>query len=113
MDDFIPYRCDFLEVFSNLGKVLSKCIEINPSLSLEKYEFLMNVATILGHSISQEGLQVDPNKIDIIKRVCTPQKQRDVKIFLGLVGYYRIFIKDFSKVASTLLGLLVKDCKFC
>jgi len=55
---------------------------------------------------------VDPNKITIIQKVSPPQKVRDVRIFLGLAGYYRIFIKDFSKLASPLFGLLGKDVEF-
>ena len=72
----------------------------------------MTTRTVLGHSISQQGLQVDPNKIAIIQRVPPPQKQRDVRIFLGLVGYYQRFVKDFSKLASPLFGLLAKDSYF-
>ena len=109
MDDFTPYGCDFQEALSNLGKVLDKCIEMNLSLSLEKCEFLMTEGTVLGHAISQQGLQVDPNKIAIIQRVPPPQKERDVRSFLGLAGYYRRFIKDFSKLASPLFGFLGKD----
>eukprot|EP00253_Pinus_taeda_P022722 PITA_22722 len=100
------------ESLSNLGKVLNKCIEMNLSLSLEKCEFLMTAGIVLGHSISQEGLQVDPNKIAIIKRVPTLKKQRDVRSFLCLAGCYRRFIKYFSKLASRLFGLLTKDSEF-
>ena len=82
------------------------------SLSPEKCEFLMNSRTILGHSISQEGLHVDPNKIAIIKRVPTPQKHRDVRSFLGLDGYSRRFIKEFTRATSPFFGLLAKDSKF-
>lgn len=109
MDDFAPYECDFQEDLSNLGKVLNKCIEVNLSLSPKKCEFLMIEGSVLGHSISHQGQQVDPNKIVIIQRVPPPQKQRDVKSFLGLAGYYRRFIKDFNKLASPLFGLLAKD----
>ena len=112
MDYFTPYGCDFHEALSNLCKVLNKCIEMNLSLSLEKRDFLMNEGTVLGHSISKEGIQVEPNKISIIKRVPTPKKQRDSRNLLGLDGYYRRFIKDFIKVASPLFGLLVKDLEF-
>ena len=55
---------------------------------------------------------MDPNKIVIIQRVPTPQKVRDVQSFLGLVGYYRRFIKDFSKLASPLFGILGKNVEF-
>eukprot|EP00253_Pinus_taeda_P005571 PITA_05571 len=75
MDDFTPYGSSFQEALSNLGKVLSKCIGMNLSLSPEKYEFLMTEGTILGHTISRQGLQVDPNKVAIIKRVPPPQKK--------------------------------------
>eukprot|EP00253_Pinus_taeda_P025273 PITA_25273 len=102
----------YQEALSNLGKVLDKCIEMNLSLSPEKCEFLMTEGIVLGHAISQQGLQVDPNKIVIIKRVPPPQKVRDVKRFLGLTGYYRRFIKEFSKLASPLFGLLGKDVEF-
>ena len=73
----------------------------------------MNAGTVLGHSISHEGIQMDPNNIIIIKRVPTPQKKRDVWSFLGLARYYRRSIKDFSKVGSPLFGLLAKDSEFC
>jgi len=74
MNYFTPYGCDFHEALSNLCKVSKKCIEMNLSLSLEKCEFFMNEGIVPGNSISKEGIQVDPNKIDIMKRVPTPQK---------------------------------------
>eukprot|EP00253_Pinus_taeda_P026779 PITA_26779 len=112
MDDFTLYGSDFQEALSNLGKVLDKRIEMNLPLSSEKCEFFMNEQTVLGHAISQQGLWVDPNKIAIIQRVPPPQKVRDVRSFLGLAGYYRRFIKDFSKIAPPLFSLLGKDVEF-
>eukprot|EP00253_Pinus_taeda_P006233 PITA_06233 len=64
MDDFTPYGGDFKDALSNLGKVMHKCIEMNLFLSLEKCEFLMTARTILGHSISQQGLQFDLTIVD-------------------------------------------------
>jgi len=112
IDDFTPYGCDFQDALTNLGRVLHKCIEMNLSLCPKKCEFLMTEGTVLGHSISQQGLQVHLNKIAIIQRVPPPQKQRDVKSFLGLAGYHRRLIKDFNKLASPLFGLLTKDLEF-
>ena len=99
MDDFTPYGDDFQEYLSNLGKVLRRCIEMHLSLSPEMCEFLKKVGVVLGQSISQARIQVNLKKITIIKRVPTPQNQKDVRSFLGLVGYYRRFIKDFNKMA--------------
>ena len=112
MDDFTRYGSNFQEALTNLRKILAKGIEMNLSLSPDKCEFLMTEGTVIGHTISQQGLQVDPNKIAIIQRVPPPQKVRDVQSFLGLAGYYRRFIKDFSKLASPLFGLLGKDAEF-
>eukprot|EP00253_Pinus_taeda_P003270 PITA_03270 len=80
MDDFTPYGSNFQEALTNLRKVLTKCIEMNLSLSPEKCEFLMTEGTMLGHTISQQGLQVDPNKIVIIQKFPPPQKQFDFTI---------------------------------
>eukprot|EP00253_Pinus_taeda_P027448 PITA_27448 len=80
MDDFTPYESSFQEALTNLGKVLTKCIEMNLSLSPEKCEFLMTKGTVLGHTISQQGLQGDPHKIVIIQKVPPPQKQFDLTI---------------------------------
>ena len=92
LDDFTPYGCEFHEAFSNMSKVLKKCIEMNLSLRPEKGEFFMNEGIFLGHSISKEGIQVNPNKISILKRVPNPEKKRDVINILGLARYYRRFI---------------------
>jgi len=73
---------------------------------------MMTEGTMLGHIISQQGLRVDSNKIDIIQRVPPPKKVRDVLSFLSLAGYYRRFIKDFSKLASPLFGILRNDAEF-
>ena len=112
MDDFTLYGSNFQEELTNLGKFLAKCIEMNLSLSPKKCEFLMTEGIILGHTISQHGLQVDPNNIVFIQRVSPPQKVRDVQIFLGLARYYRILIKDFSKLTSPLFGHFGKDVEF-
>eukprot|EP00253_Pinus_taeda_P028823 PITA_28823 len=112
MDDFTPYGSNFQEALTKPGKVLTKCIEMNLSLSHGKCEFLMTKGTVLGYTISQQGLQVDPNKITIIQRAPPPQRVRDVQSFLGIVGYYRRFVKDFSKLASPLFGIMGKDVEF-
>jgi hypothetical protein len=73
---------------------------------------MMSEGVILGHFISSQGIQVDPSKIQVIKDLPIPKTQTDVRSFLGHVGYYRIFIKNFSKIASPLFVLLMKNAEF-
>lgn len=63
MDEFTPYGCNFQEDLYNLCKVLNKFIEVNLSLSPEKCKFFMKEGSVHGHSISHEGMQVDPKKL--------------------------------------------------
>ena len=67
---------------------------------------------VLEHIVSAKGLEVNKAKVDIIQFLPYPQTVRDVRSFLGHVGFYRRFIKDFSKIASPLCDLLAKDACF-
>lgn len=113
MDEFTPYCNHFQKSLSNMYKFLKKCIKINLSLSIDKCEHFMNVGIFLGHFLSKEWIQVDPNNIDIIKRVHVPLIQRDVISFLGLDGYYRRCINYFSKLYSCFFGFLNKESNLC
>ena len=67
---------------------------------------------VLGHFISVAGIQVDPAKIEVIQTLPIPTKLKDVRSFLGHAGYYRRFIKKFSKIASPLYKLLTKEVEY-
>ena len=67
---------------------------------------------VLGHVVSSRGLEVDKAKVDIIQSLPHPRCVKDVRSLLGHVGFYRRFIKDFSKIASPLCALLAKDASF-
>lgn len=73
---------------------------------------MMQKGIVLGHNISIKGIQMDPTKIEVIQHINALVKQKDVRSFLGHVGYYRRFIKDFNKIASPLYSLLTKDMEF-
>ena len=68
---------------------------------------------MLGHRISEKGIEVDRAKVEVIERLPPPISVKGVRSFLGHVGFYRRFIKDFSKISHPLCKLLQKDCKFC
>ena len=68
---------------------------------------------VLGHRSSEKGIEVDRAKVEVIERLPPPISVKGVRSFLGHAGFYRRFIKDFSKIAHPLCKLLEKDCKFC
>ena len=67
---------------------------------------------MLGHHISQKGIEVDRAKVEVIERLSPPISMKSVRSFLGHAGFYRRFVKDFSTIAHPLCKLMEKDCKF-
>ena len=112
MDDFTPYGKDFEEALENLNFFLTRCEQTQLSLSTKKCHMMMSEGAVLGHFISANVIQVDPSKIKVIKNILAPTTQKEVRIFLGHAGYYRRFIENFSKLASPLFCLLMKDAQF-
>jgi hypothetical protein len=66
----------------------------------------------LGHIISEEGIAVDPEKIEAIKGWKTPKNVIEVKSFMGLASYYKRFIVGFSRIAHSITSLQRKGVKF-
>ena len=67
---------------------------------------------VLGHMISAAGLEVDQAKVSIIRDLMPPTTVKGIRSFLGHAGFYRRFIRDFSKIARPLCRLLEKYTKF-
>ena len=67
---------------------------------------------VLGHIISKKGIEVDKSKIDLVRSLPFPTSVREVRSFLGHAGFYRRFIKDFSKISRPLCRLLQKEVAF-
>ncbi|KAL2242612.1 UNVERIFIED_CONTAM: Transposon Ty3-G Gag-Pol polyprotein [Sesamum indicum] len=112
MDDFTVYGNSFEDCLEKLTKVLERCIEKNLVLNYEKCHFMVDQGLILGHIVSSRGIEVDKSKIDVIKSLPYPASVREIRSFLGHAGFYRRFIKDFSKIAQPLCALLQKDVTF-
>ena len=66
----------------------------------------------LGHVVSKDGIQVDPKKIEAVADWPRPTTVTEIRSFLGLAGYYKRFVKDFSKIAVPLTRLTQKNVKF-
>ena len=95
MDDFSVYGKCFDDCLTNLDRVLQRCEQTNLVLNWEKCHFMVNEGIILGHKISERGIEVDKAKVDAIEKMPCPKDIQGICSFLGHAGFYRRFIKDF------------------
>ncbi|CAN6716288.1 unnamed protein product [Malus baccata var. baccata] len=112
MDDFSVFGDSFDSCLHNLSVILKRCVETNLVLNWEKCHFMVKQGIVLGHIISEKGIEVDKSKIDLVRHLPSPTSIREVRSFLGHAGFYRRFIKDFSKIAQPLCRLLQKEVAF-
>ncbi|GJZ58234.1 putative reverse transcriptase domain-containing protein [Tanacetum coccineum] len=77
-----------------------------------KCEFWLQEVHFLGHVVNHDGIHVDPSKIEAVKSWKAPTTPSEVRSFLGLAGYYRRFIENFSKIAKPLTSLTQKNQKY-
>nr|GEZ53405.1 DNA-directed DNA polymerase [Tanacetum cinerariifolium] len=112
MDDFSVFGNSFQSCLSQLEKMLKRCEDTNLSLNWEKSHFMVKEGIVLGHKISKQGIKVDKAKVDVISKLPHPKTIKGIRSFLGHAGFYRRFIKDFSKIARLMTRLLKKDTLF-
>jgi hypothetical protein len=112
MDNFSLYGKNFDGCLKNLDKVQQRCEEKHLVLNWEKCHFMVREGIVLGHLISECGIEVDRAKIEVIEQLPPPVNIKGIQSFLGHAGFYRWFIKDFSHVARPLTNLLAKDVPF-
>ncbi|KAG7547974.1 Integrase catalytic core [Arabidopsis suecica] len=93
-------------------RVLTRCEETNLVLNWEKCHFMVREGIVLGHKIPEKGIEVDKGKIEVMMQLQPPKTVKDIRSFLGHAGFYRRFIKDFSKIARPLTRLLCKETEF-
>jgi hypothetical protein len=77
-----------------------------------KCDFWLEEVAFLGHVLTAEGVAIDPAKIEAVKEWEQPRNVTDICSFLGLAGYYRRFIENFSKIAKPMTNLLKKTNEF-
>nr|GEU86728.1 reverse transcriptase domain-containing protein [Tanacetum cinerariifolium] len=112
MDDFSVFGNSFQSCLSHLERMLKRCEDTNLRLNWEKSHFMVKEGIVLGHKISTQGIKVDKEKVDVITKLPHQTTVKGIKSFLGHVGFYRRFIKDFSKIARPMTRLLEKDTPF-
>ena len=111
LDEFTVYgtKGDHIE---HLEKCLIKCRENGVSLKLEKCYFCVNSRRLLGHAVCQEGLLVDPKKVDVIGKLPSPTTVWGIRSFLGQATYHRKFIWMYAEISTPFYLLLKKGEKY-
>ncbi|KAI5743669.1 hypothetical protein M8J77_013901 [Diaphorina citri] len=111
LDDIIIYSVTLVEHINNLKSVFDRLREARFKVQLDKSEFLKKEVSYLGHVVTTEGVKPNPEKLSAIKLYPIPKTPKEVKTFLGMMGYYRKFIKDFAKITKPLTSSLKKGAR--
>jgi hypothetical protein len=112
IDDILVYSKSVEEHEEHLSIVLQRLRDHQLYAKFSKCSFWMKEVSFLGHVLSSEGIAVDPSKVQDVLNWKHPKTVHDIRSFLGLAGYYRRFIPDFSKIAQPMTKLLHKGVKY-
>ena len=105
LDDLIIFSDTLEEHERRLLRVLHRLGDYGLKLSPEKCKFFQASVRYLGHIVSEQGVETDPEKISALKSWPVPQKLKELRSFLGFAGYYRRFIKGYAEIAKPLNDL--------
>ncbi|GJW72766.1 putative reverse transcriptase domain-containing protein [Tanacetum coccineum] len=109
IDDILIYSKSEKDHEHHLRTILNLLKKEKLYAKLSKCEFWLKEVQFLGHVVNQEGIHVDPSKIEAVKNWKAPESPTEIRSFLGLAGYYRRFIENFSKIAKPLTLLTQKN----
>ena len=107
LDDIIIFSKTFDEHITRLENVFKQLEKHGLKLKASKCEFFKSQVQYLGHIVSDEGIQTDPDKIAALKDWPAPTNIKELRSFLGFAGYYRRFVCNYSKIVKPLNSLLV------
>lgn len=111
MDDIIVFSTSLKEHLDNLRKIFETLRKYNMKIQLDKSEFLHKEVAFLGHIVTRDGVKPNPDKLEIIRKWPLPTNEKELRGFLGILGYYRKFIRDFAEIAKPLTQALRKGEK--
>jgi hypothetical protein len=112
IDDILVYSKSEDDHSKHLHTVLQRLRDHHLYAKFSKCDFWLREIKFLGHTISQDGIIVDPEKVQEVMDWKPPTTIWQIQSFLGLTGHYRRFIPDFSRIAKPMTELLKKGVKF-
>lgn len=112
LDDIIVFSKTFKEHISHIRNVFDRLRKANLKLKFTKCQFASKEVKYLGHYVSSNGVYPDPEKTEVVKNYPQPKNIKQIRAFLGLVGFYRKFIPEYAHKAQPLTKLTRKNEKF-
>ena len=112
LDDIIVFAATWEEHLARLRQVFERLRHAKLKLGAEKCTFAAKEVSYLGHRVTEEGLLPDPPLLTAIREIQPPKNATEVRSFLGLAGYYRRYVKNFTAIAGLLHALTRKDAVF-
>ena len=112
LDDIIVFSNSYEEHLEHLQIIFNRLRSANLRIKPSKCAFALEEVEFLGHRVSASGIKPDPNKVAVIKELQPPTNIKQVRSFMGMIGYYRRFISNFSNICAPLTALTRKHAKF-
>lgn len=112
LDDIVLYGDTLDQHNERLIEVLSRLKKNNLKVQIDKCEFLRKEVSYLGHIITENGVRMDPKKMEAVDNLNIPKNPKEVKSLMGMMGYYRRFIKNFGIISAPINNLLKKTTVF-
>ncbi|GJU47267.1 putative reverse transcriptase domain-containing protein [Tanacetum coccineum] len=109
IDDILIYSKSEEEHEVHLNTILDLLKKEKLYAKFSKCEFWLKEVQFLGHVVNRDGIHVDPSKVESVKNWKIPESSTEIRLFLGLAGYYWRFIENFSKIAKPLTLLTQKN----
>lgn len=109
MDDILIFSTSIEEHVESIRLIFDELTKANLKIQIDKCSFFRKETEYLGHILTDKGVSPNPSKVAQISKLQIPKTQKQIKCFLGMTGYYRKFIQNYSKIAYPMVRYLKKD----